>query len=173
MHNTQSLVLDIGCDKPVQKVREIAMEQADRRVHDDLAIDQVGKNSWFEPVQKFVGRPELMGDRYGGGHNFPLRSLLHDALSRRAGLSSGAPPSITVGGNGNRVRIQTESAFSRRDLTYSKIAQKLLRHFGQQWLRGLSPRCCQSFEEHLIDRNESLTSWIRIGNPAKMNIVTI
>src|SRR5208283_4727484 len=69
------------------------MEQADRGVHDDLAIDQVGKNSWFEPVQKFVGRPELMGDQYGGGHNFPLRSLLHDALSRRAGLSSGAQPS--------------------------------------------------------------------------------
>jgi len=37
-------------------------------MHKYFAIDQVGKYIWFQPVEKLVGRPELVCDRSGRWH---------------------------------------------------------------------------------------------------------
>src|ERR1700719_2726015 len=44
------------------------MEQADRRMHKYFAIDQVGQDTWFQPVEELIGRPEFVCDGSGRWH---------------------------------------------------------------------------------------------------------
>jgi len=55
---------------------EIAVKEADRKVHDNLTVNQVRKESWLEPSEKFVGCPKLVSDRYFRGHKVFVASLL-------------------------------------------------------------------------------------------------
>jgi hypothetical protein len=66
--NTPYPSLYEGRKKTVQEVCHFAMGQADRRMHKNFAINQVGKDAWFQPVEKLIGRPELVCDRSGRWH---------------------------------------------------------------------------------------------------------
>ena len=44
------------------------MEQADRRMHKYFAIDQVGKDTWFQPIEELVGCPKFVCDRGSRWH---------------------------------------------------------------------------------------------------------
>jgi hypothetical protein len=54
------------------------MEQADRRMHKYFAIDQVGKNTWFQPIQELIGRPEFVCDRSGRWHENSNKKWITD-----------------------------------------------------------------------------------------------
>jgi hypothetical protein len=41
------------------------MKQAGRSMHKDFAIDQIGQDTWFQPVEEFIRCPKLMCDRSG------------------------------------------------------------------------------------------------------------
>ena len=65
-------MLDVGRKKPISKIRKIAVEQADRRMYESFAIDKVGKDAWFEPIEELIGRPKFVCDRGGRRHKSSL-----------------------------------------------------------------------------------------------------
>jgi hypothetical protein len=37
-------------------------------MHKYFAIDQIGQDTWFQPIEEFIGRPKLVCDRSGRWH---------------------------------------------------------------------------------------------------------
>ena len=64
----QPFVLDKSGKEPVEEVCQIAMEQANRRMHQYFAIDQIRQDTWFQPVEELIRRPEFVCDRSGRWH---------------------------------------------------------------------------------------------------------
>jgi hypothetical protein len=73
----EPFVLDQGRQKSVYEVGQIAMEQADWRMHQYFAIDQVGQDTWFQPVEELIGRPEFVCD---GSRRWHEKIILTKAL---------------------------------------------------------------------------------------------
>ena len=71
-NSAQPFMLDVGRKKPISKIRKIAVEQADRRMHKYFTIDKVGKDAWFEPIEELIGRPKFVCDRGGRRHKSSL-----------------------------------------------------------------------------------------------------
>jgi hypothetical protein len=46
-------------------------------MHKYFAVDQVGKDTWFQPVEELIGRPEFVCDRSGRWHADSNENLHH------------------------------------------------------------------------------------------------